>query len=180
MLALLESTVRATIRHSDSEANASEAATASISRVEATGAGQPPKPAALVDRIMVTNPSRRGRITCESHCLAAATGNIAAGASLKAAKWGRMNELCPLSLLFYPFVPDIPAIPVHASDVCSKNCGGIRPRRSATDSKGQCFRAKWKPVRVKKTRQNKSLEPRFRFNQNRKGASVLNQKFVAF
>ena len=29
------------------------------------------------------------------------------------------------------------------------------------------FRAKWIPVRMKKTRQNKSLERRFRFNQNR-------------
>jgi hypothetical protein len=28
------------------------------------------------------------------------------------------------------------------------------------------FRAKWVPVRVKKTRQNKKLEPPFRFNRN--------------
>jgi hypothetical protein len=28
------------------------------------------------------------------------------------------------------------------------------------------FRAKWIPVRMKKTRQNKKLEPPFRFNRN--------------
>ena len=33
------------------------------------------------------------------------------------------------------------------------------------------FRAKWAPVRVKKTRQNKNLEPSFRFNRNGKGSS---------
>jgi hypothetical protein len=52
MLTLLESTVRATIRQSDIEAIASEAATASISRVEATEEAQPLKPAAPVDLIM--------------------------------------------------------------------------------------------------------------------------------
>jgi hypothetical protein len=52
MLTLLESSVRATIRQSDIEAIASEAATASISRVDATVATRPLKPAAPVDRIM--------------------------------------------------------------------------------------------------------------------------------
>jgi len=52
MLTLIESIVRATIRQSDSEAIASEAATASVSRVEATGATLPLKPAAPADRIM--------------------------------------------------------------------------------------------------------------------------------
>src|SRR5262249_52088733 len=33
------------------------------------------------------------------------------------------------------------------------------------------FRAKWIPVRVKKTRQNKKLELRFRFHQNGKSSS---------
>jgi hypothetical protein len=32
------------------------------------------------------------------------------------------------------------------------------------------FRAKWVPVRVKKTRQNKRLEPPFRFNRNGKSS----------
>ncbi len=52
MLTLIDSTVRATIRHNDSEPIASEAATASISRDEATGAERPLKPAAPGDRIM--------------------------------------------------------------------------------------------------------------------------------
>jgi hypothetical protein len=34
------------------------------------------------------------------------------------------------------------------------------------------FRAKWVPVRVKKTRQNKRLEPPFRFNRNGKGSRI--------
>ena len=49
---LLDSTVRVTIRQSDSEAIASEAATASISRGDATAAAGPVKPAATVDRVM--------------------------------------------------------------------------------------------------------------------------------
>ncbi len=53
MLTLIENTVRLTITQSDSEAIASEAATASVSRGEATGAGRPLKPAAPEDRIMV-------------------------------------------------------------------------------------------------------------------------------
>jgi hypothetical protein len=51
MLTLIESAVRVTIRHSDSEPIASEAATASVSRDEATGADVVSKPAPD-DRIM--------------------------------------------------------------------------------------------------------------------------------
>ena len=53
---LLDSTVRVTIRHSDNEAIASEAATASISRGDATAAVGLVKPAAPEDRGMVLNP----------------------------------------------------------------------------------------------------------------------------
>src|ERR1700722_8051263 len=52
MLTLIENTVRLTIRHSDSEPIASAAATASISRDEATGAEWLSKPAAPDDRFM--------------------------------------------------------------------------------------------------------------------------------
>jgi hypothetical protein len=52
MLTLIDSTARATITHSDSEPIASEAATASISLDEATGAERPLKPKAPGDRIM--------------------------------------------------------------------------------------------------------------------------------
>jgi hypothetical protein len=60
---LTDSTVKATIRHSDNEPIASVAATASVNRDEATGVFRPLKPVAPGDRIMVLNPSRRGRIT---------------------------------------------------------------------------------------------------------------------
>ena len=53
MLTPIESTVRVTIRHSDNAPIASEAATAWVSRDEATGAAPPSKPAAPGDRIMV-------------------------------------------------------------------------------------------------------------------------------
>ena len=49
MLTLIDSMVSATIRHSDSEPIASEAATALIKRDEATGAAGPSNPAARAD-----------------------------------------------------------------------------------------------------------------------------------
>jgi hypothetical protein len=52
METLIESTVRVTIRHSDSEPIASVAATASASRDEATGADGLSKPAGPGDRVM--------------------------------------------------------------------------------------------------------------------------------
>src|ERR1035437_8256724 len=63
METLIESALRVTITHSDSEPIASEAATARACREEATGAVRPSKPAAPGVRIMVRNPSMRGRIT---------------------------------------------------------------------------------------------------------------------
>jgi hypothetical protein len=78
MLTLIENTVRATIRHSDSEPIASEAATASISRDEATGAERPLKPAAPGDRVMAGNPSRRGESPRNTQDFAGIAGNIAA------------------------------------------------------------------------------------------------------
>lgn len=53
---LIESTVRVTIRHSDNAPIASEAATASVSRDDATGAERPLKPAAPGDRFMAGDP----------------------------------------------------------------------------------------------------------------------------
>jgi hypothetical protein len=49
---LIENTVRVTIRHSDNPLIASEAATAWVSRDDATGAQRPLKPTAPGDRIM--------------------------------------------------------------------------------------------------------------------------------
>jgi hypothetical protein len=50
---LHDSTVRVTIRQSDSEAIASEAATASVSRVDVEGTAGLLKPAEPEDRVMV-------------------------------------------------------------------------------------------------------------------------------
>jgi hypothetical protein len=50
---LLDSTVKVTIRHSDNEAIASTAATAFISRGNATATAGLVKPAELEDRVMV-------------------------------------------------------------------------------------------------------------------------------
>ena len=65
---LIETATRATIRPSDSEPIASEAATALISRDETAGAERPLKPTGRTTvrrtRIMAKNSSRRGRITC--------------------------------------------------------------------------------------------------------------------
>jgi hypothetical protein len=52
----IESTVRVTIRQTDSEPIASEVATACVNRDEATGAERPLKPAAQGERIIVGNP----------------------------------------------------------------------------------------------------------------------------
>ena len=62
MLTLIESTVRVTITHNDTEPIASEAATAWASREEATGADGRSKPAAPGDRIMAEI-LQAGRIT---------------------------------------------------------------------------------------------------------------------
>jgi hypothetical protein len=53
MLTLIDIMASATIRQSESEPIASEAATACISREEATGAAGPSNPAAPRDRVMV-------------------------------------------------------------------------------------------------------------------------------
>src|SRR5579871_916681 len=58
MPALIDSAVRATTRHSENALSASDAATASINRVDATGALWPPKPVAPYDRVMVRGPQR--------------------------------------------------------------------------------------------------------------------------
>jgi hypothetical protein len=86
MLTLIESTVRATITHSDSEPKASVAATASVSLDEATGAGRPLKPKAPGDRIMaeiLQGGANHPRNTCDS---AEGAGNITAAGGPKTAK----------------------------------------------------------------------------------------------
>jgi hypothetical protein len=60
---LIENTVMVTTSHSDSAPNASEAATTSINRADATGALWLLKPTARGDRIIAVNPCTHGRIT---------------------------------------------------------------------------------------------------------------------
>src|SRR5258708_34942469 len=60
MPALIESTVRVTIRHIESAPSASEPATAWVSLDETTDAARPPKPAAPDDRIIAKIPQRAG------------------------------------------------------------------------------------------------------------------------
>jgi hypothetical protein len=86
MLTLIDSTVRATIRHSDSEPIASEAATASISRDEATGAERPLKPTAPGDRIMAGILQCAGESPATLGHFAGIAGNIAAASLPKMAK----------------------------------------------------------------------------------------------
>ena len=78
MLNLSENTVSVTIRHSDSEPIASEAATTSCSRDEATGAERPSKPAAPGDRLMVKFLRCAGESPATANDLAGIAGNIAA------------------------------------------------------------------------------------------------------
>ena len=78
MVTSVESTVRATIRHNDSAPIASEAATARVSRDEATGAAQPSKPAAPGDRIITEILDCAGESPATPSNLATIAGNIAA------------------------------------------------------------------------------------------------------
>src|ERR1700738_1415028 len=80
MVTLIDSTVRVTIRHSDSAPNASEAATARVNRCEATGAERLSKPAAPGDRIMAEFLQRASESPgATTRNLKGTAGNIGAG-----------------------------------------------------------------------------------------------------
>jgi hypothetical protein len=89
MLTLIENTVSVTIRHSDNEPIASAAATASISRDEATGAEWPAKPPAPDDRVMAEFLRCASESLATQQGLAAIAGNIAAAAPQKWQNDGR-------------------------------------------------------------------------------------------
>lgn len=86
MVTLIDNTVRATIRHSDSPPIASEPATAWFNRDKATGAERPSEPKAPDDRIMVEILEYAGESARFVQNLAATAGNIAAGLGSKMAK----------------------------------------------------------------------------------------------
>jgi len=59
-----------------------------------------------------------------------------------------------------------------SSSARERNCAHRwRSRACAPSRRIERFPAKWIPVRVKKTRQNKELGPPFRYNRNGKGSS---------
>jgi hypothetical protein len=86
MVTLIETTVRVTIRHSDSEPIASEAATVRINRDEATGVERALKPAAPGDRIMAEILQIAGESPTTPDNFAGTAGNIGALAGRKMAK----------------------------------------------------------------------------------------------
>jgi hypothetical protein len=86
MVTLIDSTVRVTIRHSDSPPIASEPATAWVSLDKATGAERLSKPEAPDDRIMVEFLEYAGESARFVQNLAATAGNIAAAPASKMAK----------------------------------------------------------------------------------------------
>ena len=97
---LFDSTVRVTIRHSDSEAIASDAATASLNRGDATAAAGLVKPAATADRVMVQileiqyGPIARSHRRANHPHMRFVTifvGEIAAGTHSKMAKSGQLG-----------------------------------------------------------------------------------------
>ncbi len=101
---LLDSTVMVTIRQSDSEAIASEAATASISRGDATAIAGLVKPAAPEDRVMVQIPETQtgqspattdGRITRALSFVTIFVGKIGAGLTRKRQNQGN-NAVMPV------------------------------------------------------------------------------------
>jgi hypothetical protein len=85
---LIGSTVRVTIRCSDNEPIASEAATASVSRDDAAGADRPLKPAARGDRFMAERSFNAGRITRNPQYVTGIAGDFAANGHTKWRKDG--------------------------------------------------------------------------------------------
>jgi hypothetical protein len=105
MLALIESTASATIRHSDSEPIASAAATASVNADEAVGALWPLKPAAPDGRIMVWIPLKaRANHLRHRRNLATLAGNIGAAAASKNGRNAAKPSVMPAIPLAFPWL----------------------------------------------------------------------------
>src|ERR1043166_1680767 len=96
MLTLIDSTVSATIRQSDSEPIASEAATALINRDEATGAAGPSSPAARGDRVMAEIPQDPQANHLRNPVFAAIAGKIWAAPPENVTERWRLGLLYPL------------------------------------------------------------------------------------
>ena len=90
MAILVESTVRVTIRHSDTAPSASEAATAWVSPDEATSAARPSKPAASGDRVMAEILECAGESPAACKVFRSNHGQYWGKTARKMAKWGRL------------------------------------------------------------------------------------------
>ena len=89
MVTLIESTVRVTIRNSDSAPIASEAATALVSSGRSNGCGAAVKACCAGRPYHGRNPLARGRITRDAPKFAGVAGKIGATPASKMAKWRR-------------------------------------------------------------------------------------------
>src|SRR5882724_4764013 len=116
MVTLIESTVRVTIRHSDNPPIASEAATASVSRDEATGAVRASKPAAPGDRIMAEILKRHGRIIPRPPRVRKVRWQYWGAAGLENGKLAAMPRVMAAMPSVMPVIPaDIPVIQASAA-----------------------------------------------------------------
>jgi hypothetical protein len=111
MVTLIESTVRVTIRHSESPPIAMVAARASVTRDEATWAERLTKPAAPGDRIMAVILQRAGESPATSRNLTGIAGKIAAQEPRKWQKNGKTGRYA------------------RYSGGYARNSRGFRPRR---------------------------------------------------
>lgn len=104
-MSLIASTFSVEIRHSEAAPKASEAATALISRDDATGAGRQTKPAARGDRIMVQFLDlSRANHPRSADIIAARTGKIAAATRAYPGKTVAALTVSPFSPVFIPTV----------------------------------------------------------------------------
>src|SRR5882672_1657907 len=97
MAILAESTVRVTIRQSDTAPSASEAATAWVSPDEATSAARPSKPAASGDRVMAEILECAGESPAACKVFRSNHGQYCGKTARKMAKW-RRQQLLSLNL----------------------------------------------------------------------------------
>src|SRR6478609_3236414 len=130
MLALIENTVRVTIRHSDSEAIASEAATASASLDESASAGQRTKPAGPGDRVMVQFPHCASESPANTARCRSARGQHCGDAALKMAKSRRIRPYFRRSGLG----ADLGVLPPVHGDKARSLLDPVQPR----SNRGEC------------------------------------------